>query len=123
MEGASCCWAWSWGLSASSESEVDRRETGEDGKHHGQGKYSEYERHRKGSLLPVQCQSSSRKGKAVDLQEMKTQFAGRCVQFVGMRGTANGAIGQVWRVTKCGVCVTFQDGHREQLHPEDIRVV
>lgn len=54
---------------------------------------------------------------------MKAKFAGKRVQFVGMRGTANGATGKVWRVTKYGVWVTFPDGHREQLHPEDIRVV
>jgi hypothetical protein len=57
------------------------------------------------------------------LEEMKAKFAGRRVQFVGMMGTTAGPIGKVWRVTNGGVWVTFEDGHREQLHPEDIRVV
>jgi hypothetical protein len=57
------------------------------------------------------------------LEEMKARFTGRHVQFVGMFGTTDGPIGKVWRVTNRGVWVTFPDGHREQLHPEDIRVV
>jgi hypothetical protein len=54
---------------------------------------------------------------------MKDKFAGRRVQFVGMFGNTDGPVGKVWRVTNRGVWVTFPDGHREQLHPEDIRVV
>ncbi len=54
---------------------------------------------------------------------MKDRFTGRRVQFVGITGNADGLIGKVWRVTKYGVWVTFPDGHREQLHPEDIRVI
>lgn len=57
------------------------------------------------------------------LEEMKTRFAGKRVQFVGMYNNTDGPVGKVWRVTNCGVWVTFPDGHREQLHPEDIRVV
>lgn len=57
------------------------------------------------------------------LEEMKTKFTGRRVQFVGMMGNTAGPVGKVWRVTSGGVWVTFPDGHREQLHPEDIRVI
>ncbi|MET4588846.1 hypothetical protein [Arthrobacter sp. 754] len=56
------------------------------------------------------------------LEEMKARFAGKRVQFVGMMGNTDGPVGKVWRVTRYGVWVTFEDGHREQLHPEDIRV-
>ena len=59
----------------------------------------------------------------MDLQEMKDKFARRRVQFVGMMGATDGPVGKVWRVNALGVWVTFPDGHREQLHPEDIRVV
>lgn len=57
------------------------------------------------------------------LEEMKAKFAGQRVQFVGMYGTTDGPIGKVWRVTKYGVWVTFQDGSRQQLHPEGLRVI
>lgn len=57
------------------------------------------------------------------LEDMKARFAGKRVQFVGMMGNTDGPKGKVWRVTKSGVWVTFEDGHREQLHPEDIRVI
>ena len=57
------------------------------------------------------------------LEDMKAKFACKRVQFVGMMGNTDGPIGKVWRVTKSGVWVTFPDGHREQLHPEDIRVI
>ncbi|WP_181037150.1 hypothetical protein [Arthrobacter sp. 4R501] len=57
------------------------------------------------------------------LEDMKTQFAGKRVQFVGMMGATDGPKGKVWRVTNRGVWVTFPDGHREQLHPEDLRVI
>lgn len=57
------------------------------------------------------------------LEEMKTKFAGKRVQFIGMTGTADGPTGKVWRITKSGVWVTFEDGHREYFHPEDIRVI
>jgi len=59
----------------------------------------------------------------MDLEQLRAQFAGKRVQFVGMHGTTDGPIGKVWRVTARGVWVTFPDGHREQLHPEDIRVI
>lgn len=55
--------------------------------------------------------------------DFKAKFAGRHVKFVGMFGNANGPTGKVWRVTNRGVWVTFEDGHREQFHPEDLRVV
>lgn len=57
------------------------------------------------------------------LDEMKTKFAGKRVQFIGMTGDVDGPTGKVWRVTNRGVWVTFEDDHREQLHPEDIRVI
>lgn len=57
------------------------------------------------------------------LEEMKAKFAGRTVQFVGRTGKADGLTGKVWRVTRYGVWVTFPDGHREQLHPEDLRIL
>jgi hypothetical protein len=57
------------------------------------------------------------------VEDFKTKFTGKRVQFVGMFGNANGSIGKVWRVTSRGVWVTYPDGHREQHHPEDIRVV
>lgn len=57
------------------------------------------------------------------LEDMKAMFAGKRVKFVGMFGKTDGPVGKVWRVTNRGVWVTFADGHREQLHPEDIRVV
>lgn len=57
------------------------------------------------------------------LDEMKDKFAGKRVQFVGMMGATDGPSGKVWRVTTSGIWVTFPDGHREQLHPDDVRVV
>lgn len=56
-------------------------------------------------------------------EDMKANFAGKRVQYVGMMGNTDGPIGKVWRVTKHGIWVSFPEGHREQLHPEDIRVV
>lgn len=60
---------------------------------------------------------------ASTLEEMKATFAGRRVKFIGMTGNVDGPIGKVWRVTNRAVWVTFDDGHREYFHPEDIRVV
>lgn len=54
---------------------------------------------------------------------MKDKFAGKRVQFVGMFGTTDGPIGKVWRVTKHGIWVTLPDGHRQQWHPESMRVI
>lgn len=59
----------------------------------------------------------------MELQEMKDKFAGKRVQFVGMTGKTDGPIGKVWRVTRYGVWVTFEDGSRQQLHPEGLRVI
>jgi hypothetical protein len=56
-------------------------------------------------------------------EDFKAKFAGKRVQFVGMMGKTDGPTGKVWRVTNGGVWVTFPDGHREQLHPEDLRVI
>ena len=52
-----------------------------------------------------------------------TDLRGRRVQYVGMRGTADGPVGKVWRVTTRGVWVTLPDGERQQWHPEDVRVL
>lgn len=60
---------------------------------------------------------------AMDLQEMKDRFAGKRVQFIGPMGKTDGPTGKVWRVTSSGVWVTLTDGRREQLHPEDLRVI
>jgi hypothetical protein len=57
------------------------------------------------------------------VEDFRAKFTGKRVQFVGMFGNSNGLIGKVWRVTSRGVWVTYPDGHREQHHPEDIRVV
>lgn len=57
------------------------------------------------------------------LDDLKATFTGQRVKFVGMLGKTDGPVGKVWRVTGRGVWVTFEDGHREQLHPEDLRVV
>lgn len=55
--------------------------------------------------------------------DLKARFAGKRVKFVGMFSKTDGPVGKVWRVTSRGVWVTFTDGHREQLHPEDLRIV
>lgn len=60
---------------------------------------------------------------SIGVEDLKATFAGKRVKFVGMMGKTDGPVGKVWRVTSRGVWVTFADGHREQLHPEDIRVV
>lgn len=57
------------------------------------------------------------------LEEMKARFTGKRVQYVGMSGKTDGPIGKVWRVTRYGVWVTFQDGSRQQLHPDGLRVL
>lgn len=57
------------------------------------------------------------------LADFKARLTGQRVQFVGMSGNANGLIGKVWRVTRHGVWVQYADGHREQHHPEDVRVI
>lgn len=56
-------------------------------------------------------------------EDFKAKFTGKRVKFVGMFGNADGPTGKVWRVTSRGVWVTFADGHREQLHPEDLRII
>lgn len=57
------------------------------------------------------------------LDQMKGQFAGRRVKYVGMRGATDGPVVKVWRVTSCGIWVTMPDGSRQQWHPEDVQVV
>lgn len=57
------------------------------------------------------------------LEDMKARFAGKRVQYVGMKGDTEGPTGKVWRVTRYGVWVTFEDGSRQQLHPEGLRVI
>lgn len=59
----------------------------------------------------------------MDLEQMKSTFGGRRVQYVGMRGATDGPVAKVWRVTSRGVWVTMADGSRQQWHPEDIRPV
>ena len=59
----------------------------------------------------------------MELQEMKDKFSGKRVQFIGMMGKTDGPTGKVWRVTNGGIWVTRLDGHREQWHPEDLRVI
>ena len=59
----------------------------------------------------------------MDLQQMKSMYAGKHVKFTGMFNNADGLTGKVWRVTKYGVWVTLPDGSRQQWHPEDITVV
>ncbi|MCX2747162.1 hypothetical protein OOZ51_04950 [Arthrobacter sp. MI7-26] len=54
---------------------------------------------------------------------MKDMFAGKRVQFIGPMGNTDGPTGKVWRVTTRGIWVTFADGHRELLHPEDLQIV
>lgn len=56
-------------------------------------------------------------------EELKAQLAGKRVQYVGMSGRTDGPVGKVWRVTRFGVWVTFEDGSRQQLHPEGLRVI
>ncbi|BCW85055.1 hypothetical protein NicSoilE8_27280 [Arthrobacter sp. NicSoilE8] len=55
--------------------------------------------------------------------ELKAKFAGRRVQYVGMTGKADGPVGKVWRVTSRGVWVTWENGERQQCHPEGLRVI
>jgi hypothetical protein len=59
----------------------------------------------------------------LDLQQLKEQFDGKRVKYVGIRGATDGPVGKVWRVTKGGVWVSLADGSRQQWHPEDISVV
>lgn len=54
--------------------------------------------------------------------DFKAKFTGKRVKFVGMFGNVDGPTGKVWRVTNHGVWVTYADGHREQHHPEDLRI-
>jgi hypothetical protein len=56
----------------------------------------------------------------LDLQQLKEQFDGKRVKYVGIRGATDGPVGKVWRVTKGGVWVSLADGSRQQWHPEDI---
>lgn len=56
-------------------------------------------------------------------EDFKAKFNGRTVQFIGMYGNADGPTGKVWRVTNRGVWVTLANGHREQFHPEDLRII
>lgn len=56
-------------------------------------------------------------------EDFKAKFAGKRVKFVGMFGKVDGPIGKVWRVTSRGVWVTFEDGSRQQLHPDGLRVI
>jgi hypothetical protein len=58
-----------------------------------------------------------------ELEDLKAKFAGKRVKFVGMYGETDGPVGKVWRVTKYGVWVTFEDGSRQQLHPDGLRVI
>ncbi|MDQ5862782.1 MAG: MerR family transcriptional regulator [Actinomycetota bacterium] len=59
----------------------------------------------------------------LDLEGLKAKFTGRRVQYIGMRGNADGPLAKVWRVTKSGIWVTMADGSRQQWHAEDITVV
>ncbi|MGN7149193.1 hypothetical protein ACTHQ6_09405 [Arthrobacter sp. SAFR-179] len=57
------------------------------------------------------------------MDQLKAAFAGKRVQYAGMNGTTDRPVGKVWRVTRYGVWVTFDDGSRQQLHPEGLRVI
>lgn len=59
----------------------------------------------------------------MSLEELKARFAGKRVKYVGMRGTTDGPIAKVWRVTNSGVWVTMPDGSRQQWHPDDLAIV
>jgi hypothetical protein len=59
----------------------------------------------------------------MSVEEWKLKFAGKRVKYVGMSGSANGPIGRVWRVTSRGVWVTWENGERQQCHPEGLTVL
>lgn len=59
----------------------------------------------------------------MDLQEMKTKYAGQRVKFTGMYGNVDGPIVKVWRVTRHGLWVTMPDGSRQEWHPESVTVI
>lgn len=55
--------------------------------------------------------------------ELKARFARKRVKFTGMFGNADGPVGRVCRVTSRGVWVTWENGTREQCHPDDLTVI
>ncbi|QSZ54503.1 hypothetical protein RI444_07605 [Paenarthrobacter sp. AT5] len=59
----------------------------------------------------------------MSLDDWKAKFAGKRVKYVGMSGKTDGPVGRVWRVTSLGVWVTWENGERQQCHPEGLRVI
>lgn len=45
---------------------------------------------------------------------------GQRVKYVGITGRADGPVGRVSRVCRAYVKVRWDDGRREDVHPEDI---